>query len=113
MSDDDKIAIIGKLHLEHVEAMRHGAFIREELAQVVKAFDALIASLRARANYSTGTKVDVQTYATKYSDLSKLVTLVEEQDETARRAEDIRKKLAELGALRYLRMLPHALAKPT
>lgn len=44
MSDEDKYAIIGKLHVEQMEAVRHGNFIREELEAVVKAFDALIDS---------------------------------------------------------------------
>jgi len=43
-------------------------------------------------------KVDIQEYVKKYADISKVLDLIDEQDRLWREGEEIRAKLAELGA---------------
>lgn len=99
MSEPDKAKIVGGLTIEAAELRKSSAFIRKELELAVDALDAFTQSLRPRTHIASMTHVkpNTQEYATKYSDISKLLALVKEQDDIADRAEAVRKQLSELG----------------
>ena len=46
VSEQDKLQIIGSVTLEYSNSRKRAAFIRVELEQVIKAFDALLDDLR-------------------------------------------------------------------
>lgn len=102
MSEQDQIQLVGRLTLEAAALRRRVAFIREELEQVVKAFEVLLNTLRPRAT-SAGYRqpgsatMKLEGYASKYSDLSKLMDLVKEQDEAEKQLAELNAKLADLG----------------
>jgi len=102
VSEQDELQLIGRLSLKVGTLKKRAAFLREELEHVVKAFDALVTDLRHRTNtvgsYRSGQRpVQLQEYASKYSDLSNLMELIKEQDETERQLAIAKDKLAELG----------------
>ena len=101
MSEQDEIQIIGRLSKEVGALKKRSAFIRAELEQVVKALGALVDDLRPRANpfgyqRSAHRPIVLQEYASKYSDLSKLIELTMEQEATERQLAEAKEKLAEL-----------------
>jgi archaellum component FlaC len=103
VSEQDEIQHIGRLSKEVGGLKKRSALIAAELEQVVKALAALVDDLRPRANpfgyqRSSHRPIILQEYASKYSDLSKLIELTMEQDAIERQLSEAKEKLAELGA---------------
>jgi len=102
VSEQDELQTIGRLSKEVGGLKKRSAFIREELVQFVNALHSLILDLDQRTNpvcyqRSGPRPVVLQEYASKYSDLSKLLELVNEQDSTEKQLAYAKEKLAEVG----------------
>jgi hypothetical protein len=98
MSDEEKFAIIGRLTMELSETRQHAAFLTQELEFAIQALETFLASIRPRTRWGPRPPVELPDYAKKYTDLTKLLALIEEQDQTHQRMEELDQKLRAMGA---------------
>jgi hypothetical protein len=98
MSDEEKFSIIGRLTLGLAEIRKQAAFLAQELELAIKGLETFLASIRPRTRWGPRPPVELPDYAKKYTDLTKLLALIEEQDQTHQRIEELEQKLRAMGA---------------
>jgi hypothetical protein len=98
MSDEEKFAIVGRLTMELAESRNDAAFLAQKLEFAIQGLEAFLASIRPRTRWGPRPPVELSGYARKYTDLTKLLALIEEQDQIHQRMEELDQKLRAMGA---------------